>query len=124
MRLSDTDYEILKKGFAPYVTMSCLKTLRKYTSSLVPKPQDYIVNDQVIGKFYDPKEVVKNQVIDVLEHFYGLCPEKVPSELWMHGGFVGDGFSGEVERMGGDKDLYTYSRYIIGSKLARFMGAP
>ena len=37
-------------------------------------------------------------------------------------GPLGDGFSGECQRMGGDKDLQTSSRYIIGVKVSRIMG--
>ena len=40
-----------------------------------------------------------------LKTFYGHFPEQVPNELWLHAGLLGDGFSGECQRMGGDKDL-------------------
>ena len=44
-------------------------------------------------------------VNDILDTFYGSFPENVPDELWLYVGLLGDGFSGECQRMGGDKDL-------------------
>ena len=37
LRLSDRDYKVLRNGLEPYVLMCGLKTLQKFTDTLVPK---------------------------------------------------------------------------------------
>ena len=49
-------------------------------------------------------------------------PWRVPEELWIKGGFGGDGFSGCQDRVGKDIDLNTSSRYFVGLKIARIVG--
>jgi len=46
----------------------------------------------------------------------------VPDEIWIKGGFGGNGFSGCTERIGKDIDLLTSSRYMLGAKIARIHG--
>jgi hypothetical protein len=60
MRSSDRDYKVLKNALDPYVQMCGLKTLQKFTDSLVPKTQSFIDSDtgQFVGKFYPVKDTM------------------------------------------------------------------
>ena len=50
----------------------------------------------------------------ILQQYYGHFPEQIPDELWLHAGLLGDGFSGECDRMGGDKNLQVeFFRVIV-----------
>ena len=117
--LSDTDYETLRHTLVPYVEMPCLTSLRRYTKSLVPISKEFKSKNIVIGKHFEIESVVKDAISDTLHHFYDTSPEIVPDEIELYGGFGGDGFSNECERMGNDLNIKTTSRYIVLFKLAR-----
>ena len=106
--------------------MSGLKSLQEFTDSLVPLAQNFVDSDsgKVVGKVYPLRDTIVSMIKDILKAYYEYFPEEVPNELWLHAGLLGDGFSGEVQRMGSDQDLQTSSRYILGVKVPRIMGNP
>ena len=109
MRSSDRDYKVLKNALDPYVQMCGLKTLQKFTDSC-SKNSKFIDSDtgQFVGKFHPVKDTICSMVKDILQTYYGHFPEQVPDELWLHACLLGEGFSGEIQRMGGYKDLQAF----------------
>ena len=60
MKLSDRDYKVLKHGLEPYVKMCSVKTLQKFTDSVVPKCESFVCSDtgKTLGKFYPVKDTI------------------------------------------------------------------
>ena len=85
-------------------------------------PYDFMMNGKIIGKYWPILNVLQESVLDILETYHGENPERVPEELWIDGGFGGDGVSGCQDRVGKDIDLNTSSRYFVGLKIARIVG--
>ena len=47
--------------------------------------KDFLMNGVKIGKFWPPLAVIIDTIIDILEVYYGKCPEILPSQLWLIG---------------------------------------
>ena len=69
-----------------------------------------------------PGSVKKAREGAKMHNIDGDNPDRVPSELFIRGGFGGDGFSGCTDRVGLDIDKNTSSRYVLGMKIARILG--
>ena len=81
-----------------------------------------MMNGKIMGKYWPILNALQDTILDILNRFHGESPDRVPNELFIHGGFGGDGFSGCCDRVGKDIDLNTTSRYFIGLKIARILG--
>ena len=125
MKLSVSQYDIMKEYLSEFITVSSYKTIANEMRQLMPimeDPYDFILDGEVAGKYWPLRPVIQDTVIDILEKYHGDNPERVESELFIRGGFGGDGFSGCTDRVGRDVDLNTSSRYVLGMKIARILG--
>ena len=77
------------------------------------EPEDFVFHDKVVGKCWLPLRVAQDSIEDILETHHGDFPERVPQELWLKGGFGGDGFSGCCDRLGKDIDRNTSSLLVV-----------
>ena len=121
--LSQAKFNTLRDVYSPYVKIPCIDNIREYTKTLVPNSYDFVIDDVKVGKMFDIAQVIKTGVENSLHH-WDDDPKKVPPILHLKGGYGGDGFSEEANRMGADIDLNTGSRYIIGFKPSRLMYYP
>ena len=80
------------------------------------------MDGEILGKYWPLENVLPDTIIDILENFHWENSERVENNLYIKGGFGGDGFSGCVDRHGKDVDLNTSSRYFVGMKIARIVG--
>jgi hypothetical protein len=115
----------MRKFLSQYLSIPSYTTLAIEIQQLMPilqKPNDFMMNGKVIGKCWPVLNVLQNTVLDILNTNHGETPDRVPKELWIKGGFGGDGFSGCCDRVGKDIDLNTTSRYFVGLKIARLLG--
>ena len=104
--LSKTDYDNLRESLEDYLNLPCYKTIASHQRLMMPTeedPEDFKIEGKPVGKFWSPLKVFQNLIEDILQTFHGQSQEerdRVPDEIWIKGGFVGDGFSGCTERIG------------------------
>ena len=127
LMLSVTEYNDLRELLSEFLTFPCYDTIVKAQKPMYPteeEPKDFIMDGKAVGKFWPPLELLQNSIVDILEVFHGENPGRVPNEMTLKGSFGGDGPSGFTDRMGGDKDLDTGSRYVLGAKIDQLIVEP
>ena len=125
MKLSVSQYDIMRDFLCEYLNIPSYSTIANEIKQLMPieeNPHDFIMNGKIVGKYWPIPNVVQNTVLDILERHHGEDPNRVEEELFIKGGFEGDGFSGCTDRVGKDIDLNTASRYFVGMKISRIVG--
>ena len=127
LMLSVNSYNDLRGLLSEYITFPCIDTIVQAQKPMYPteeEPEDFIMDGKAVGKFWPPLKLLQNSVVDILEVFHGENPKRVPNEMTLKGSFGGDGASGFTDRMGGDKDLDTGSRYVLGAKIDQLIVEP
>ena len=125
LRLSKSKYNSLRTTLEDYIRLPCYDTLMAEAKFMLPTkedPLDFKLQGEVVGSYWPALKVAQDAVVDILEVFHGHDPKRVPPELWMLGGFGGDGFGQCNDRMGKDKDKNTASRYVAGMRISRIRG--
>ena len=125
MKLTVEQYRMLKNFPSDYLTLPGYTNLAINVKQLMPmqqNPLDFNMDGEILGKYWPLENVLPDTIKDILQNFHGDNPERVESNLYIKGGFGGDGFSGCVDRHGKDVDLNTSSRYFVGMKIARIVG--
>ena len=115
----------MRNCLSDYLSLPGYASLSKETRKLMPMledPYDFIMNGEIVGKYWPVPSVLKNSILDTLETFHGDNPYRIEEELFIKGGFGGDRFSVCLERHGRDNDKNTTSRYFVGLKIARIEG--
>ena len=96
--LSDTDYDHIKEALDDYLHLPGSQTISSHSRTMMPTqedPEDFIMDGKARAQFWPPKKVFQDSVQDILKSQFGKSPEDVPNEIWITGGFGGDGFSGK-----------------------------
>ena len=125
MKLTVKQYKMMRNCLSDYLSLPGYANLSKEIRKLMPilkDPYDFMINGEIVGKYWPLHSIIKDSVLDVLETHHGENPDRVEKELFIKGGFGGDGFSGCIERNGRDIDKNITSRYFVGMKIARIEG--
>ena len=121
LKMTKLQYKNLRHYLSEYLILPSYNLLPKKIDELMPskQPQDFFMKDTLISKYLPPDSVIKDSVVDILKVHHGHCPENVLNEVWLTGGFGGDGFSNCTSRSRADIDKNTSSRYFLGLKNCR-----
>ena len=93
LKLSKSKYETLRDHLGEYINLPCYSTLASHIKTKMPtleEPEEFKMNNEVVGKFWPPLRVAQDGIEDILEHHHGENPERVPQVLYLRGGFGGD----------------------------------
>ena len=86
----------MKKSLSEYLSMPGYTNLSKETRKLMPileDPYDYIMNGDIVVKYWPLPSVIKESVLDILHKHHGDNPGRVENKLFIKGVFFGGGMA-------------------------------
>lgn len=88
LELSKSKYETLRDYLGEYINLPCYSTLASHIKTKMPtleEPEEFKMNNEVVGKFWPPLRVAQDSIEETLEHHHGENPERVPQEQYLRG---------------------------------------